>query len=131
MPTPGSSRSQRQFELRFKPVEGPKGPHLFRASQSSVELEYDYALQMSPMLPKETPLRTETAFSNDTIVAANQPWQGNFSIDAAVAAPERPISFQEEYVRFWSTHQVVDWMVVLTRTRMCPCACVCGLNLET
>lgn len=63
------------------------------------------------MLPKEIPPRTETAFSYDTVVPFNQQRPGEFSIDAALAEPECNDSFQEEYVRFWSTHQVVDWMV--------------------
>jgi len=91
-------------------VEGPKGPHLFRASQTSVELDFEYALQMSPMLPKEIPSRTETAFSQETITPAGQQQHGNLSIDAALAEPECSDNYQEDYVRFWSTHQVVDWM---------------------
>ncbi|KAK5173477.1 uncharacterized protein LTR77_002158 [Saxophila tyrrhenica] len=110
-PTPSSGRSQRQFEIRFKPVEGPKGPHLFRASQTSVELDFEYALQMSPMLPKEAPARTETAFSHDTVTPTSQQQQGSFSIDAALAETRCTDNYQEDYVRFWTTHQVVDWMV--------------------
>lgn len=38
-----------QFELFIKPVEGPQGPHLFRASQMSADFMLDFALQMSPL----------------------------------------------------------------------------------
>ncbi|EAT88691.1 hypothetical protein SNOG_03486 [Parastagonospora nodorum SN15] len=47
-----------------KSVEGPKGPHLFRASVSSND--FDYALQMSPLLPKEPPSRFPTSFREAT-----------------------------------------------------------------
>ncbi|KAJ9626416.1 hypothetical protein H2203_004048 [Taxawa tesnikishii (nom. ined.)] len=105
-PTPRSNNS-RPFEIRFKPVEGPKGPHLFRASQSSVDFTFDYALQMSPLLPKEQrlepPPRTETAFSQATVTQERH-HENMPSIDAAFApAPSHDI-------RQWSAEQVVDWM---------------------
>jgi hypothetical protein len=63
------------------------------------------------MLPKEphSPIsRTATAFSYDTVIPPSQQHHGDFSIDAAVAEPD---NYQEEYVRFWSTRQVVVWMI--------------------
>ncbi|KAL1304855.1 hypothetical protein AAFC00_003779 [Neodothiora populina] len=51
VPTPRSSR-QRPFEVMIKPVVGPKGPHLFRASQCSANFMFDHALQLSPLLPR-------------------------------------------------------------------------------
>ncbi|KAK3718907.1 hypothetical protein LTR37_004823 [Vermiconidia calcicola] len=111
-PTPDSSRgqSQRQFEIRFKPVEGPRGPHLFRSSQSSVELDFEYALQMSPLLPKEVPPRTGTALSQDAVTPISRERHGDFSIDAALATPDIEDNFPEAYIRSWNTEQVVDWM---------------------
>ncbi|KAK0343122.1 hypothetical protein LTR59_015912 [Friedmanniomyces endolithicus] len=116
-PTPSSGQSRRTFELDLKPVEGPRGPHLFRSSQSSVDLAYDYALQMSPMLPKQPPPRTETAFSDETITPVTRQRQldEDFSIAAAL---HKTINADDEDVddpasiRQWSPHQVIDWMYV-------------------
>ncbi|TID27339.1 hypothetical protein E2P81_ATG00099 [Venturia nashicola] len=44
-------------------VEGPRGPHLFRASNAS-ELSFDYALQLSPLVANKGDLRIDTAFEN-------------------------------------------------------------------
>ncbi|KAK3329664.1 hypothetical protein B0H66DRAFT_34043 [Apodospora peruviana] len=42
------------FEQEPKPVEGPRGPHLFRSSiSSSHSAEYQHALSLSPLTPKE------------------------------------------------------------------------------
>lgn len=110
-PTPSSSRSrQRPFEIQIKPVEGPTGPHLFRASQSSGEFAFDHALQMSPLLPKEPPFRTETAFSQDTVTPISRQQHSDHSIAATLQQSfdsERGI---EDCVRNWSAEQVIDWM---------------------
>ncbi|KAK0365412.1 hypothetical protein LTS16_017892 [Friedmanniomyces endolithicus] len=116
-PTPSSGQSRRPFELDLKPVEGPRGPHLFRSSQSSVDLAYEYALQMSPMLPKQPPPRTETAFSDETITPVTRQRQldEDFSIAAAL---HKTINADDEDVddpasiRQWSPQQVIDWMYV-------------------
>ncbi|GAB7359480.1 hypothetical protein MBLNU230_g6126t1 [Neophaeotheca triangularis] len=109
-PTPSPSRSHRRpFELQIKPVEGPTGPHLFRASQSSGEFAFDHALQMSPLLPKEPP-RTETAFSHDTVTPTSQQQHANHSIAATLQQSFDSERGLEENVRNWSTEQVVDWM---------------------
>lgn len=49
----------------IKPVEGPRGPHLFRASQSSADFTFDATMQMSPVLSKivDEPARIENASS--------------------------------------------------------------------
>lgn len=111
-PTPSSNRgSQQPFEIRFRPsVEGPKGPHLFRSSQVSSDVEFDYALQMSPLLPKQPPPRTETAFSEETVTPIMQARDEDFSIAAALAQPLIDIRDPEGYIRCWSTQQVIDWM---------------------
>ncbi|KAK5110861.1 hypothetical protein LTR62_005572 [Meristemomyces frigidus] len=115
-PTPSSSQGQRPFELRFKPVEGPRGPHLFRASQTSVDLGFDYALQMSPLLPKLPPLRTDTAFSQATItpVTRQSQMEEDFSIASALHKALNQsadgIADPTDSVRNWTSQQVVDWM---------------------
>jgi len=110
--TPSSNRgSQQPFEIRFRPaVEGPRGPHLFRSSQASSELSYDYALQMSPLLPKQPPPRTETAFSEETVTPIVQTRDEDFSIAAALAQPLIDNHNPESWFRCWSTQQVIDWM---------------------
>ncbi len=99
--TPRSNRS-RHFDFQItevKPVQGPRGPHLFRASQSSGEFNFDHALQLSPILPKELPpSRAETAFR--TPIVAARPFQ-----------PMAPLDTGD--VRSWNSHQVATWMYEL------------------
>ncbi|TKA66689.1 hypothetical protein B0A49_08504 [Cryomyces minteri] len=107
LPTPGSAQeSSFGIYLReIKPVEGPRGPHLFRSSQSSAESIYDYALQMSPLLPKEPPSRVDTGFSQATIMEARPPIQTSFSTFPAAVA-----DLDSTEVRQWSAEQVAAWM---------------------
>ncbi|KAF2767409.1 hypothetical protein EJ03DRAFT_376122 [Teratosphaeria nubilosa] len=109
-PTPSSTRSQQQpFEIRFRPVEGPKGPHLFRSSQVSADFAFDYALQMSPLLPKKPPPRTESAISEDTVTPVTRQREEDFSIETALAQPGLDGLDPLGAVRTWSPQQVVDW----------------------
>ena len=101
--TPHSARRS-AFELQvheMKPVEGPRGPHLFRSSQHSSELAYDYALQLSPLLTKQPPPRLDTSFSQSTVV----PTQTIYNPPSA--APELDFSGD---VHSWTSHQVAAWM---------------------
>ena len=101
--TPHSARRS-AFELSVherKPVEGPRGPHLFRSSQNSSEFAYEFALQMSPLIAKQPPPRLDTAFSQSTVVPA-QP-----TYNPPSAAPELDFSGD---VQEWSAHQVAAWM---------------------
>ncbi|KAK3677579.1 hypothetical protein LTR78_002429 [Recurvomyces mirabilis] len=115
-PTPDSSQSQRPFELRLRPVEGPRGPHLFRVSQSSADMDFDYALQMSPLLPKYPPPRTGTAFSQATVtpVTRQSQMEEDFSIATALQNALNGSSDDDtdasDSVRSWTSQQVVDWM---------------------
>lgn len=93
-------------------MEGPKGPHLFRSSQSSAELDASYALQMSPLLPKDMPSRTATAFSDDTVTPVAYQPEAGLSIDAILAKPETR-SPGIETVRKWTPRQVADWFFKL------------------
>ncbi|KAF2176688.1 hypothetical protein K469DRAFT_722081 [Zopfia rhizophila CBS 207.26] len=86
-----------------KPVEGPKGPHLFRASQSSNDFPYDFALQLSPLLPKEPPSRVQTSFREatpETVV----PQREYNNIASAVA------HLDNAEVRAWTSREVATWM---------------------
>jgi hypothetical protein len=86
-----------------KSVEGPVGPHLFRASQCSNDFPFDYALQMSPLLPKDPPSRFPTSFREatpDTVV----PQREYNNIALAVAHLDRA------EVREWTSRDVATWM---------------------
>ncbi|KAK7970500.1 hypothetical protein PG996_001071 [Apiospora saccharicola] len=54
--TPRTSRTREAYPIEYdplKPVEGPRGPHLFRAnSTSSSSYEYEEALSLSPITPR-------------------------------------------------------------------------------
>ncbi|KAF1838593.1 SAM and PH domain-containing protein [Decorospora gaudefroyi] len=102
--TPGEElRPQLAHWYLPKSVEGPRGPHLFRASQSSNDFPYDYALQMSPLLPKEIPSRLPTSFREatpETIV----PQREYNNIALAVA------HLDNAEVRAWTSRDVATWM---------------------
>ncbi|KAF2831962.1 SAM and PH domain-containing protein [Ophiobolus disseminans] len=86
-----------------KSVEGPKGPHLFRASQSSNDFPFDYALQMSPLLPKDPPSHFPASFREstpDTVV----PQREYNNIALAVA------HLDNAEVRGWTSRDVATWM---------------------
>ncbi|KAI1468783.1 uncharacterized protein F4812DRAFT_346751 [Daldinia caldariorum] len=66
--TPRSSRARNAFPFNFdssKPVEGPRGPHLFRASMTTSlnSFEYQEALSLSPITPKTKPLEADHRFA--------------------------------------------------------------------
>lgn len=86
-----------------KPVQGPKGPHLFRSSQSSSEVSFDFALQLSPLFPKEEPPRVQTSFryeTPETVVPRNE----YNNIASAVA------HLDNAEVRAWTSYEVATWM---------------------
>nr|POE82705.1 hypothetical protein CFP56_68108 [Quercus suber] len=107
--TPRSSHGRRPFDLQIKPVQGPKGPHLFRASTASSELAYDYALQMSPLLPKELPLRTTTGFSDATVTPITQQMNSDLSIATALSQAMAD-NDTELIIRTWTAQDVINWM---------------------
>lgn len=102
--TPGDEiRPQFAHWRNRKSVEGPVGPHLFRASQSSNDFPFDYALQMSPLLPKDPPSRFPTSFREatpETVV----PQREYNNIALAVAHLDRA------EVREWNARDVATWM---------------------
>ena len=102
--TPGDElRPQFAQWYMSKSTEGPKGPHLFRASQSSNDFPFDYALQMSPLLPKDLPSRLQTSFREatpETVV----PQREYNNIAQAVA------HLDNAEVRAWTSSDVATWM---------------------
>ncbi|CAI6341621.1 unnamed protein product [Periconia digitata] len=86
-----------------KPVQGPRGPHLFRFSQSSNDFQFDTALQMSPLFPKEPPFRLQTSFREDTPETIVPRHEYN-NIASAVA------HLDNAEVRAWTSSQVAIWM---------------------
>ncbi|KAF1360248.1 hypothetical protein EJ07DRAFT_155230 [Lizonia empirigonia] len=100
--TPGDeTRPQYADWYLPKAVEGPRGPHLFRASQSSND--FDYALQMSPLLPKDTPTHFPTSFREPT-PATIVPQHEYNNIASAVA------HLDNSEVRTWGSRDVATWM---------------------
>ncbi|PSN60570.1 SAM and PH domain-containing protein [Corynespora cassiicola Philippines] len=86
-----------------KPVEGPRGPHLFHASRSSNDFTFDMALQLSPLFPKEPPRRQESSIREatpDTVV----PRREYNNIASAVA------HLDNNEVRAWTSREVAMWM---------------------
>lgn len=85
------------FRLDNKPVEGPRGPHLFRVSQDSYTGGFNFHLSMSPMTPEEPALRTHSAFRSSP----------------ATVVPHAPRSLpipDEADVRCWSPREVAAWV---------------------
>lgn len=106
--TPGGTPSeeiQPQFADRWylpKSVEGPKGPHLFRVSQLSNDM--DFALQMSPLFPKDQAAMMQAAFLRETTPDTIVPRKEYNSIANAVA------HLDTAEVRAWTSREVSTWM---------------------
>lgn len=98
--------SSQQMEMRS--VEGPRGPHLFRASQDMKPQAEEYYLTMSPVTPRH-PSRPETAFRFLPPPIPDQ---------TPSPRTHRPISTMTEVldtldkaeVAKWSPKQVARWM---------------------
>ncbi|PNS17858.1 hypothetical protein CAC42_33 [Sphaceloma murrayae] len=100
VPTPQTENEQ--FEVLLKPVQGPQGPHLFRASQSSIEFTFDYALQMSPVeLKTEPPQRPGTAKSHRPPTRMSRRSQPPLFVNI----PGLPANIHD-----WTSEDVNDWM---------------------
>ncbi|KAI1279123.1 hypothetical protein F5Y07DRAFT_49743 [Xylaria sp. FL0933] len=102
--TPRSSRTREAYPYDFsssRPVEGPRGPHLFRSSVNS--LEYQEILSLSPITPK-------TARPYDA--EFRQP----FVLDALPRSRSTPSQFTDEELdpinlAMWSPQKVAQWML--------------------
>ncbi|PSK43749.1 hypothetical protein B9Z65_7263 [Elsinoe australis] len=100
VPTPQTENEH--FEILLKPVQGPQGPHLFRASQSSIEFTFDYALQMSPVeIKSEPPQRPGTAKSHRPPTRLSRRSLPPIFVDI----PGLPANLHD-----WTSEDVIDWM---------------------
>ncbi|RAO71357.1 uncharacterized protein BHQ10_007369 [Talaromyces amestolkiae] len=114
VPTPDSGAlSAFDFHFDEKPIMGPNGPHLFRTSMSSDEMntsyEVDFMLAKTPTVAIFSPSVTEER--RDTPLPGHENYfeptaqaQELKSINAAVSA------LDESEVRSWSPPDVVRWM---------------------
>ncbi|KAJ8116453.1 hypothetical protein ONZ43_g4438 [Nemania bipapillata] len=105
--TPRSSRTREAYPYDFdssRPVEGPRGPHLFRSSTtSSHSFDYQDILSLSPITPK-------TAKPYD--VELQQP----FLLDQLPRSRGSPNQFTHEKLdpidlAIWSPQKVAQWML--------------------
>ncbi|TPX11248.1 uncharacterized protein E0L32_001066 [Thyridium curvatum] len=110
--TPRSSRAPTafQFDLNAKPVEGPRGPHLFRSSSLSVHsVEYQNALSLSPVTPK-TARPGQTEFHLPIALDLT-------SLPSARRRQSGPFQFTDEELddtttlAEWSPEKVAQWML--------------------
>ncbi|KAI5861772.1 hypothetical protein GGS23DRAFT_598178 [Durotheca rogersii] len=113
--TPRSSRAREAYPFDFytsaKPVEGPRGPHLFRASGTSSNFtEYQEILSLSPITPK-----TARPYAGDLRVPiAHEP------LPQVLSQPPRsrtsPFQFTHEKLDpsnlpIWTPEKVAQWML--------------------
>ncbi|KAI0974555.1 hypothetical protein F4678DRAFT_470537 [Xylaria arbuscula] len=102
--TPRSSRIREAYPYDFdlsRPVEGPRGPHLFRSSVNS--LDYQEILSLSPITPK-----TSKPYDADF----RQP----FALDPVPRSRGSPYQFTDEQLdptslAMWSPQKVAQWML--------------------
>ncbi|KAI9863230.1 MAG: hypothetical protein M1824_000430 [Vezdaea acicularis] len=97
--TPQNEFSAFDFNIERRPVEGPVGPHLFRASQDGQD--YSFHLTMSPITPKETP---DIAAAENLLNSANpaNPNYGSFR--------EQVTQLDPGEIQMWSPQEVARWM---------------------
>lgn len=86
----------------MKPVEGPRGPHLFRGSRSSVDFTFDSPFQMSPVLSKSTDMipQTELPSPKTTVQPVTPPKRTRPEL-------QRSISYDPEE---WTVGEVAEYM---------------------
>ncbi|KAI0396688.1 hypothetical protein F5Y17DRAFT_465034 [Xylariaceae sp. FL0594] len=105
--TPRSSRTREAYPYDFdssRPVEGPRGPHLFRSSTtSSLSFNYQDALSLSPITPKA---------ARPFDVDFHQP----FLADPLPRSRSSPYQFTHEKLdpndlALWSPEKVAQWML--------------------
>ncbi|KAI0409614.1 hypothetical protein F4802DRAFT_593254 [Xylaria palmicola] len=105
--TPRSSRTREAYPYDFsppKPVEGPRGPHLFRSSATSYDsFDYQEILSLSPITPK-----TSKQFDTDL--------QQPFLLGPLPRPRGSPYQFTTEELdpanlAIWSPQKVAQWML--------------------
>ena len=101
------SRAQTAFQFSTEPapVEGPRGPHLFRTGSISHSVDFQHALSLSPLTPK-APKPTAYDFAN-TIHLTPLPTKRHQT---------GPFRFTEEELDTkdlaqWSPEKVAQWML--------------------
>ncbi|CAJ2501055.1 Uu.00g039080.m01.CDS01 [Anthostomella pinea] len=106
--TPRSSRTREAYPFEYepaKPVEGPRGPHLFRSSttSSSNSFYYQEALSLSPITPKTArPYECDLRYP--------------LTYDPLPRSRTSPYQFTHEKLEptelaMWSPHKVAQWML--------------------
>ncbi|KAI1341537.1 hypothetical protein F5Y15DRAFT_359306 [Xylariaceae sp. FL0016] len=103
--TPRSSRAREAYPFDFdpaRPVEGPRGPHLFRSSTASSASEFQEALSLSPITPK-----TARPYESDLRSVIHDPLP---------RSRMSPYQFTYEELdpvnlAMWSPQKVAQWML--------------------
>ncbi|KAI1828558.1 hypothetical protein F4861DRAFT_544767 [Xylaria intraflava] len=105
--TPRSSQTREAYPYDFdssRPVEGPRGPHLFRSSvTSSNSFDYPDTLSLSPITPK-------------TVKPYDGDFQQPFVLDSLTYSRSSPCQFTHEKLdpvnlAVWSPQKVAQWML--------------------
>jgi hypothetical protein len=94
------------------PVEGPRGPHLFRtssiSSQNSAQ-HFQFELTLSPLTPAGEALKSPT--EPPTAIQEKPPMPGILRNDRPISALTEAISrLDPAEVHDWTPDQVADWM---------------------
>jgi hypothetical protein len=98
--------------MRFTPVQGPSGPHLFRFSSASAEFDFKNALQMSPIIgPKSDPFPLDDDAFVPNATPSTATFLGGLSFEAAFEQTvDEFLDDPEAHIKSWSTQEVIDWM---------------------
>jgi hypothetical protein len=98
--------------MRFRPVQGPSGPHLFRFSSASAEFDFKNALQMSPIIgPKSDAFQLDDSAFAQTATPSTATFLGGLSFEAAFEQTvDEFLEDPEAHIKSWSTQEVIDWM---------------------
>ncbi|KKZ66641.1 hypothetical protein EMCG_00204 [[Emmonsia] crescens] len=112
-PTPDES-DQGTFNFQFdksKPVEGPSGPHLFRASLDSTFFEKSEDLELyfslSPLAPHQS---SRTAWSPKRSSPTSPEQLPYFERSRSLSVPEIVPLARVHNIRSWTPTQVAEWM---------------------
>ncbi|RAL62501.1 hypothetical protein DID88_005066 [Monilinia fructigena] len=109
--TPTSATNEFQsfnFDLsQKKPVEGPRGPHLFRSSvSSSLDVPGEYVMEMSPITPQSPALTELRPVSPLTSASPNGPTRRQRSS----LLTENITNLNLNDITQWTPRQVARWM---------------------
>ncbi|KAK8125298.1 uncharacterized protein PG998_001057 [Apiospora kogelbergensis] len=107
--TPRTSRTREAYPIEYdplKPVEGPRGPHLFRANSTSSNSfqEYEEALSLSPITPRAPkPLDAELRF-----YYSQEPLPPRLRSSPFQFTHEE---LDTEHLASWQPEKVAQWML--------------------